>query len=167
MKKFLSFFSFIALAVFAMSFVSCSDNGDEPTDPKDVVLDGGMKVSVSESIFEYCDVVATLTHDNQVETFKMDASTQVAGSDKRVVEKKFTHKPGVKNTLKLDFTLTEEGKKKMEAAGEEDEVKFHVTMELTGNHGTQTRDGGYTWNIQHLSEQVEITKTNKLFGLEQ
>lgn len=180
MKKFISFFSFIALTVLAVSLVSCSKSNDDPVDPDEpeYKIAGSMKVALTEPIFEYCNVDAILEYDGKTETIKLDENTKVEDAGLidilnegespagRVVETHFSHKPG-KTKLHLSFTLTEEGKKKIAAAGEEDKVYFLSGLKLEANHGSQTSMQSHTYHLNKIEEEMKIAANNHVFILEQ
>lgn len=133
MKKFFSVFSVMALVVAAMSFVSCSKDSDpvveEPTKPEDNSKSAYYSLTVNESYFEYGDVILTLNKDGEEKDYSfLEKAEKVSDSDlsqfyggvktaARVGEGKIFYEKSAKFTV--NFVLSDEGKKKLEAAPDE------------------------------------------------
>ncbi len=133
MKKFFSIFSVMALVVAAMSFVSCSKDSDpvveEPTKPVDNSKSAYYSLTVNESYFEYGDVILTLNKDGEEKDYSfLEKAEKLSDSDlsdwfggvktpARVGEGKIFYEKSAKFTV--NFVLSDEGKKKIEAAPDE------------------------------------------------
>ena len=133
MKKFFSVFSVMALVVAAMSFVSCSKDSDpvveDPTKPEEVGKSVFYSLMVDESYFQYGDVILTVNTDGVDKEYSfLEKAEKVSDSDlsqlnggvktaARVAEGKIIYEKSVKFTVQ--FVLSDEGKKKLEAAPDE------------------------------------------------
>lgn len=170
MKKFISFFSFIALAVFAVTFVSCSKDNDEPEQPEPVEKDfiGNVKIAVTDEIFDYCDCVLTLVYDDEEHDIKFEEKHKVTDTNLgnllengqspagRIVEGSFIYKfEHSKIKAHLTFTVNEEGKKKIEAAGDEDEVHFAVAIKLKSARHEETKITGQSYFLKQLEQSLK------------
>ena len=148
MKKFFSVFSVMALVVAAMSFVSCSKDSDpvveEPTKPEEVGKSVFYSLTVLEQYFEYGDIVLTTNIDGEekVYTFLKDATKldnspelaeyyQTPKAAARVAEGKVVYEKSAKFTAR--FSLTEEGKKKIEAAADDAEIDLLTIFTIDGS----------------------------------
>lgn len=178
MKKFITFFSFITLAVIAVSFISCSKDEDEPDDPKpEYVKSGSFKVAIADSIFDYCDIEVVVKFDNETKTYKLDENTKVADTGLaeimvttgpipgRMKEDSFTYKNGRIN-LDLVYTIHEEGKKKIEAAGDNDSIIYAVGMTLKSGNDGKIHQAGQSPFVKKLEDYIKTASTNKGFHID-
>ena len=134
MKKFFSIFSVMAVVIAAMSFVSCSKDSndpviDEPTKPEEVGKSAYYSLMLNETYFEYGDVILTANTDGVDKEYSfLEKAQKLNDSDlslyfdgvktpARVGEGRIIYEKSVKFTVK--FVLSDEGKKKLEAAPEE------------------------------------------------
>lgn len=178
MKKFITFFSFIALTVIAVSFTSCSKDEDEPEEPKpEYVKSGGFKVAVTDKIFDYCDIEVVVKYDNETKTYKLDNNTKVTDTGissvpessepaaGRSKEESFTYKNGRIN-LDLTYTIHEEGKKKMEAASERDSIPYALSITLKSGSETKTTKKYLSSFVKSLEEEIKTAVNNKTLHFE-
>ena len=161
MKKFFSIFSVMAVVIAAMSFVSCSKDNNDPVidDPKPEIFKGvNYFLIVNEDFFKYGDVEISITTDGMEEVYSF---LQVAKKETldiwyaekteknapiRKIDANFPYKKNIKISAK--FILTDEGKKLVEAASDEEEFDFFAEDSFDGASNYLSNTSAYVKTLE-------------------
>ena len=166
MKKFFSIFSIMAVVIAAMSFVSCSKDNNDPVidEPKPETFKSvDYYLIVDENFFKYGDVEVTVTTDGveEVYSFLKVAKKETANivyTEKAVdnapirkIDGKLPYKKNIKISAK--FILTDEGKKLVEAASDEEDFDLYIEDYFDGSKTVFSTGSPY---VKKLAEYLNV-----------
>ena len=147
MKKFFYLFSVIAMTIVSFSLVGCSKSdpvAEEEEKPAPKPNYAMFEIKAVEDMFELGDFIVTIEYDDQKLTYTLDETTKVKNISFDAADGIFERNPLPGRVLKIEpfefkthpvkytgkFVFTEEAKKRMAEAPEEDQIDFGVYAKL-------------------------------------